>query len=198
MQSWLQHADDRDNRTGYGIAPQGGGQEDRHVLQSGAERGDSLRPRTRQVTCDDQTALFQALSSPPGEGEFQSSGRRMGRGGDDRETKFIDELIGFPHEVLFGFVRISTNPNLGEAAVSLSAAAEVVEGWIGLANSRILLPGPDHFSNVMRLMTESHSVGRVLSDAVLADHAITNRATLCSTDSDFARFDGLDWRNPLS
>ena len=109
-----------------------------------------------------------------------------------------DELIGFPHEVLFGFVRISTNPNLGEAAVSLSAAAEVVESWIGLANSRIFLPGPDHFSQVMRLMKESHSVGRVLSDAVLAAYAITNRATLCSTDSDFARFNGLDWRNPLS
>ena len=35
------------------------------------------------------------------------------------------------------------------------------------------------------------------SDASLAVHAMENRATLCSNDGDFARFPGLDWKNPL-
>ena len=109
-----------------------------------------------------------------------------------------DELIGLPHEILFGFLRIATNPALGEAAVPFRAARRVVEGWIGLPNSRILLPGPDHFRIVAELMETSCSVGRVLSDAVLAAFAIANRATLYSSDSDFARFEGLRWENPLS
>lgn len=37
-----------------------------------------------------------------------------------------EELIAFPHEVLFGFVRIATNPRLGDAAISLDQANSVV------------------------------------------------------------------------
>lgn len=38
---------------------------------------------------------------------------------------------------------------------------------------------------------------RLASDASLAVYAMENRATLCSNDADFARFPGLDWKNPL-
>jgi predicted nucleic acid-binding protein len=31
----------------------------------------------------------------------------------------------------------------------------------------------------------------------LAAHAMEHNATLCSADSDFARFPGLRWENPL-
>lgn len=108
------------------------------------------------------------------------------------------ELIGLPHEILFGFVRISTNPRLKAAAVPLSSARGVVSSWIEQPNTRILTPDADHFDRVMALMEASNSVGRVLSDAVLAAHAMANRATLHSNDSDFARFEGLDWNNPLA
>ena len=50
------------------------------------------------------------------------------------------ELIGLPNEVTLGFVRIATNPRLGEAAVSLSAAKAVVEGWLQIPVVRVLLP----------------------------------------------------------
>lgn len=106
-------------------------------------------------------------------------------------------LIGFPHEVLFGFIRISTNPALKSAAVTLEEAKSVVNSWLALPNTRILLPGPDHFIRVMNLMEKTHFVGSVLSDAVLASYAIENRATLFSNDSDLSRFPDLDWQNPL-
>jgi uncharacterized protein len=35
------------------------------------------------------------------------------------------------------------------------------------------------------------------TDVQLAAHAIENQARLCSNDSDFARFQGLRWENPL-
>jgi predicted nucleic acid-binding protein len=40
--------------------------------------------------------------------------------------------------------------------------------------------------------------GNLTSDAHLAALAIENGAELCSCDSDFSRFPGLRWRNPLA
>jgi predicted nucleic acid-binding protein len=39
--------------------------------------------------------------------------------------------------------------------------------------------------------------GNLTSDAHLAALAIEHGAELCSSDTDFARFRGLNWRNPL-
>lgn len=99
--------------------------------------------------------------------------------------------------VWLGFVRIATNHRLGAAAVSLSKARSVVEGWLRLPQVRVLTPAPNHFGRVMDLMAGAMGSGALVSDAVLAAHAIQDRATLCSNDSDFSRFAGLSWRNPL-
>lgn len=108
-----------------------------------------------------------------------------------------DELIGIPNEVSLGFVRIATNSRLGAAAVSLDAARRVVEVWLGLPQTRVLLPSDSHFRRVMDLMAQAMATGSVLSDAVLAAYAIEHRARLCTNDADFARFPNLDWENPL-
>ena len=107
------------------------------------------------------------------------------------------ELIGLPHEVSLGFVRIATNPRLGASAVTRAAAQAVVESWLSVPVARVLLPQEDHSQKVFQLLHCSHSSGTLTSDASLAIYAIENRATLCSNDSDFARFPGLDWKNPL-
>lgn len=108
-----------------------------------------------------------------------------------------DELIGLPHEVLFGFVRIATNPRLDEAAVTLAEARAVVEEWLGLPQARVLVPTAGHFARTMDLMADAMATGALLSDAILAAYAIETSARLCSNDSDFSRFPGLDWENPL-
>lgn len=109
-----------------------------------------------------------------------------------------DELIALPNEICLGFVRIASNPRLGEAAVPLREARAVVDIWLELPQARVLIPSADHFKRVMDLMTVAMGAGALVSDAVLAAYAIENRATLCSNDSDFARFEGLDWVNPLA
>ena len=114
-----------------------------------------------------------------------------------RETMNQAELVGMPHEVVFGFLRIATNSRLGPAAVEFSAGERVVRQWMQRPQVRMLLPDAEHANRVLRLMSVSGSRGAVISDAVLASYAVANRATLCSSDSDFARFPGLDWRNPL-
>lgn len=107
------------------------------------------------------------------------------------------ELIGLPHEVTLGFVRIATNPRLGAAAVSLSVASGIVDTWMAAAPVRVLLPLETHADKVLELMKAAGVSGQLTSDASLAVYAIESRATLCSNDADFARFPGLKWMNPL-
>lgn len=108
-----------------------------------------------------------------------------------------EELLGLPHEVSLGFVRIATNRRLGDAAVPLARARAVVEGWLALPQTRVLTPSAHHFGRVLDLMRHADATGAVLSDAILASYAIEHRARLCTNDPDFARFPGLEWENPL-
>ena len=108
-----------------------------------------------------------------------------------------DELIGVPLEISFGFVRISTNPKLGRAQVPLAQARQVVESWLAQPQTRSLSPAANHFDHVMELMAKAMATGPILSDAILAAYAINNRATVYSSDTDFARFKSLNWVNPL-
>ena len=107
------------------------------------------------------------------------------------------EIIGLPHEISLGFVRIATHPRLGPAMVSVEAAKRVVLTWLKQPGVRVLLPKEDHAAKVLDLMQRAGVSGALTSDASLAVHAMENRATLCTNDSDFARFPGLDWKNPL-
>lgn len=108
-----------------------------------------------------------------------------------------DELIALPHEISLGFVRIATNQRLGKVAIPLAQARAVVEGWLDLPQARIPIPSAYHFTRVLDLMSRAMATGGVLSDAILASYAIEHRARLCTNDSDFSRFPGLDWENPL-
>lgn len=109
-----------------------------------------------------------------------------------------EELIGLPNEVTFGFIRIATNSRLGRARVEFHEARRVVEEWLALPHARQLLPNAGHFARVMELMKAAMGSGPLLSDAILAAHAMEHRAKLCTNDGDFARFPGLTWENPLT
>jgi hypothetical protein len=100
--------------------------------------------------------------------------------------------------VLFGFVRIATHPRLGAAATSLKTANLAVETWLSQPHVRVLSPEPDHYVKTIAMMEKTKSSGPTTSDAVLAVYAMAQRATLHTNDTDFARFPGLVWRNPLT
>jgi predicted nucleic acid-binding protein len=58
--------------------------------------------------------------------------------------------------------------------------------------------GERHLQVLRELLLPLGSGGNLTSDAHLAALAIEHQAELYSSDSDFARFNGLKWRNPLS
>lgn len=114
-----------------------------------------------------------------------------------QDTVAGDELIGIPYEICFGFIRIATHSKMAPARVPVSEARAVVENWIKLPHARVLTPGANHFGLAIDLTEKAMGSGALISDAILAAYAIENRATLHSNDSDFARFPGLSWSNPL-
>lgn len=64
-------------------------------------------------------------------------------------------------------------------------------------DSWIPLPTKRHWSILHSLLSAPGVYGNLTSDAHLAALAIEHGLTLCSADTDFARFKNLRWENPL-
>ncbi len=108
-----------------------------------------------------------------------------------------DEQVLLPSVSLFGFVRIATNPRVFEQPLGLAAALAMVESWLTQPHVHFLVPGPDHLQIAFGLMRRLGAAANLTTDVQLAAHAIENQAVLYSNDTDFARFEGLRWVNPL-
>jgi predicted nucleic acid-binding protein len=61
----------------------------------------------------------------------------------------------------------------------------------------ILQPGPRHFAILSSFCEAGVLQSALLTDAHIAALAIENQAVVHSNDSDFSRFAGLRWSNPL-
>lgn len=109
-----------------------------------------------------------------------------------------DETIGLPWVVLLGFLRISTNPRVFPEPFDVDDAIAKVNTWLSLENVRVLRESENHWEILRSLISEAGTAGNLTTDAHLAALAISHAAALVSFDSDFGRFKGLRWENPLS
>ena len=108
------------------------------------------------------------------------------------------EVVALSHVSIVGFMRISTNARIYVTPLSVQEAAGHVRDWLDRSNTTILLPGPGHFDLTFDLLQRAGTGGNLTTDAQLAALAIEHQATLHSNDSDFGKFPGLRWVNPLS
>lgn len=108
------------------------------------------------------------------------------------------EAVGFSWNVLLAFLRLTTRPGLFRNPLSIDTAFNVVASWLAQPSVTIVHAGPRHLQILRELLLPTGTGGNLTSDAHLAALAIEHRAELCSSDTDFARFKGLKWRNPLS
>jgi toxin-antitoxin system PIN domain toxin len=99
--------------------------------------------------------------------------------------------------VLTAFIRIGTNRRVFERPLSLKDAIQRVQSWIDHPCTRLIHPTERHWQVLQELLEQGQAVGNLVSDAHLAALAIEHGCQLYSTDSDFARFPKLKWRNPL-
>ena len=107
------------------------------------------------------------------------------------------ETVGFSWNVLLAFLRLTTRPGLFRNPLPVDAALEIVASWLDQTSATIVHPGPRHLPVLRELLLHLGTGGNLTSDAHLAALAIEYGAELCSSDTDFARFPGLNWRNPL-
>jgi hypothetical protein len=100
--------------------------------------------------------------------------------------------------VLSAFIRIGTNPRVFEHPLSLEQALARVQSWLDQPCTRVVRPTERHWTVFKQMLTDGQAVANLVTDAHLAALAIEHGCELASTDSDFARFPKLKWRNPLA
>ncbi len=108
-----------------------------------------------------------------------------------------EQPIGLPWAVTFGFIRLVTHPSVLMEPLAPSAALERVDPWFAHTCVQPLEPGPRHLSIVRTLFAATNVGGRLTTDTHLAALAIEHQCEIHSNDSDFERFPGLRWQNPL-
>lgn len=108
-----------------------------------------------------------------------------------------EESVGIAAPALFGFVRLGTNPRVFDPPMSVDEALQRVEEWLGRPHVHLLLPGQRHLEIAFQLLRHMGSAGNLTTDVQLAALAIEQQAQLHSNDTDFGRFPGLRWVNPL-
>lgn len=107
-------------------------------------------------------------------------------------------FVRFAWLSLWAFMRISTNPRVFERPLTMPEAESTVGSWLEQPVAGILEPGERHWDILRALTRDGQTSGPLVTDAALAAIAIEHGATLCTTDRDFARFDGLKWENPIA
>ena len=107
------------------------------------------------------------------------------------------EPVRLPWVTLLAFLRISTNPRILRNPLTTATATGIASSWLARPGVATLAPGAGYWSILCRLLESAQARGPLVMDAHLAALAIENGALLCSADSDFARFAGLRWHNPL-
>jgi toxin-antitoxin system PIN domain toxin len=124
--------------------------------------------------------------------EHHDSARRWWEGllGGDAE-------VGVPLPAIFGFIRIASNPRVFDPPMSVEVALGHVGLWMQQPNVRCPAPGPRHIEIAFRLLRQLGTAANLTTDAQLAAFAIEHQGELHSNDTDFGRFPGLRWRNPL-
>ncbi len=99
--------------------------------------------------------------------------------------------------VLSAFIRIGTNARLHRRPLTLKEAVGRVQSWLDQPCVRILIPSDQHWPVFQQMLRAGNATANLVSDAHLAALAVEHNCVLYSTDTDFARFRGLKWKNPI-
>ena len=105
--------------------------------------------------------------------------------------------VGLPWPSLLAFARIVSNPRIFDRPTTVSAAWRQVESWLATESVWVPLPTERHHQFLGPLIASAEGRANLVPDAHLAALAIEHGLVLCSTDGDFARFEGLEWQDPL-
>jgi toxin-antitoxin system PIN domain toxin len=107
------------------------------------------------------------------------------------------ETVGLSWIVLLAFIRLSTRSVVVERPLEVDGAIDLVQSWLGQPCVTVVNPTERHAAVLRELLAPLGTAGNLTTDAHLAALAIEHGALLCSSDTDFVRFGGLRWEDPL-
>lgn len=108
------------------------------------------------------------------------------------------ERVGIPWVVATGFIRLMTHPRVLVHPTSPVEAVDHVHQWFRFPHIAPINPSPDHLEHLRRNLSDAGVGANLVSDSHIAALAMEYHAEVHSNDTDFGRFTGLRWRNPLS
>jgi hypothetical protein len=137
----------------------------------------------------DANLLLYATDSSSPDHEIASSWLTKALNGDRR--------VGIPWQSIGAFLRISTHPRVTRHPLTGARAWSIARHWLS-ADPVWIPPATERTARTFGQLSESVSItANLVPDAQLAALAIEYGLTIYSADSDFARFPGLSWVNPL-
>ena len=107
------------------------------------------------------------------------------------------ERVGISWIVSAGFVRLMTHPRVLVSPVAPAVAVDYVSEWFEFPHVMPINPGADHLVHFRRNILAAGVGANLLTDCHVAAVAMEYQAEVDSNDTDFSRFPGLRWRNPL-
>lgn len=106
--------------------------------------------------------------------------------------------VGLPWQTVGAFLRIVTHPRVARNPLNASEAWNYVTDWLAVPVVW-MPPATESTAQVYaRICAQVDVTGNLVPDAQLAALAMEHGVELASADSDFQRFPGLRWINPLN
>lgn len=108
-----------------------------------------------------------------------------------------DVAVGLYTGVAFAFVRLSTNRRIFSQPLTVEEAFAYLQNWLAHPSVELVDAEAEDLLVAERLLTAAGTGGNLVSDAQIAAVAQRLKANIHSADTDFDRFPGIDWHNPL-
>lgn len=113
------------------------------------------------------------------------------------ETLRGQRRVGLAWSTIGAFLRISTHPRIYQRPLSSDVATGFVADWLDAGPVWIPPATPMTFAQYRSITDQVSVTGNLVPDALLAALALEHGLTVMTTDTDFGRFDGVPFTNPL-
>lgn len=108
-----------------------------------------------------------------------------------------DEQFGVPWSVWWSFLRLASHPRVFPMPTPIGDSLDFATAVRAQPGHLPAEPGPRHLDCLQEACRRGEATADLVPDAVLAAVALEHGATVVSFDRDFARFDGIDWEQPV-
>ena len=138
----------------------------------------------------DANVLLYAVNS---DAEHHDASRRW----LDRALSGSD-IVGLAWVPLLAFARLTTKHGLFPSPLKPEDAMAQIVDWCSAPSAVLVNPTARHADVLSTLVSRVGAGGNLVNDAHLAALAVEHRARIVTYDSDFGRFDGVQWDSPES